>query len=202
MCHIPGNKRIFIYSDSRIHIARCSNWIPAHVGFYGNEEVDEFAKDAAEMVVFGPEPIVPVAMASVRFAIKTKAVELHHKIWRYYNGARQTKQLIDVPSLSIGRFLGNLCRVNLRNFVMVITGHSTLKGHLHRIGRMDSNVCPFCEMERETSIHFLGKCDAFIGVRLDVLEGQLFSAEGVRALKPALLLSYIRSTRRFTIAQQ
>ncbi|ODM87276.1 hypothetical protein Ocin01_19403, partial [Orchesella cincta] len=112
-------------------------WIPAHHGYFGNEQVDELAKEAADMVIFGPEPIVPVAMTAVRHAIKSKALDEHNAVWHRYSGARQTKELINVPAQR------------------VITGHSTLRAHLHKIGRADSDICPFCLLEKETSLHFL-----------------------------------------------
>ncbi|CAL8127771.1 unnamed protein product [Orchesella dallaii] len=227
--HVPTGTRIVIYSDSKsaiqalktwnymtLLVGECFQslkalatertlelvWIPAHVGFEGNEEADEVAKEAAGMTVYGPEPIVPVAMASVRSAIRVKAAEQHTDMWRSYNGARQTKELIDVPSMRVSNYLVTLCRQDLRLFTQVITGHSTLRGHLHRMRKADSDVCPFCEVGRETSLHLLGRCDCFLTTRLDVLESQTLSAAEVRVIKPASLLKFIKCSGRFTLDTQ
>lgn len=61
---------------------------------------------------------------------------------------------------------------------------------------VDSNLCPTCEVEEESSLHFLGRCDGFVVARLDVLEGQLLTLEELRGATPTSLLKYIRSTGR------
>ncbi|CAL8132135.1 unnamed protein product [Orchesella dallaii] len=224
MSSLPMGRSIYIYSDSRSALQALQTWqymthlvgecfqalnilagkhsveliwIPAHEGFQGNEQADQLAKEAAGTVVYGPEPIIPVSMSSVRLAIKSVAIKKHKMLWGRYGGARQTKELIDIPSMRVSNFLITLSRSNIRLFTQVITGHSTLNGHLHRIGRADSNICPYCNNGRETSLHFLGRCDYFLTKRLDVLEGQTFGAEGVRVLEPAKLMLYIISSNRF-----
>lgn len=37
------------------------------------------------------------------------------------------------------------------------TGHAILNGHLHQIGKTDSDLCE-CSIERETVPHFLLRC--------------------------------------------
>jgi len=62
-----------------------------------------------------------------------------------------------------------------------------LNGNLHMIGVAESKLCPSCEMEEETSLHFLGKCDRYVVTRCDVLESQFLGAEDVRQATPTSL---------------
>ena len=99
--------------------------------------------------------------------------------------------------MSLSNYLISIQRKFLRLFVQVITGHSTLNEHLHRMGKSPSNRCAFCESDVESSIHFLGKCDGFVEQRLDEMDGQIFSSEEIRTIKPVKLMQFIISTGRF-----
>jgi hypothetical protein len=47
-----------------------------------------------------------------------------------------------------------------RAVIGLLTGHSTLRRHLHRLGLTDSPLCRTCGVEEETSDHILCKCEA------------------------------------------
>ncbi|KAE9391181.1 hypothetical protein BT96DRAFT_832419 [Gymnopus androsaceus JB14] len=45
------------------------------------------------------------------------------------------------------------------------TGHNYLYAHLHRIGKVDSPLCPACKRDPETTYHYLIQCPAHRGAR-------------------------------------
>ena len=220
----PGRNKIYIYSDSMSSlyalqtwqfmtylVSECFEslkalalknevrliWIPAHEGYEGNEQVDQLAKDAADMTVYGPEPIVPISVSTVSSQINVYASDIHKSMWNSYMGAGQTKELINLPSRRTSRYLTSLSRQDLRLFVQTITGHCTLQSHLYKIKKANTNICQFCETERETSLHFITRCDRFVEERMDYLEGHAISAIELRAVEPRRLMQYIISTGRF-----
>jgi len=51
-----------------------------------------------------------------------------------------------------------------RPFIGLLTGHNTLRRHLHLMGLSDSSLCR-CGAEDETSAHVLSECEALASIR-------------------------------------
>jgi len=47
----------------------------------------------------------------------------------------------------------------------LLTGHNTLKRHLHLLGLLDSPLCRGCGAEDEISAHTLCECEALVSLR-------------------------------------
>ena len=47
-----------------------------------------------------------------------------------------------------------------RMTIQLITGHSVLNGHMHKIGLADEPICRLCLEEDETPLHILHDCPA------------------------------------------
>jgi hypothetical protein len=81
------------------------------------------------------------------------------------------------------------------------TGHAPLNKHLHRIGCVDSPICPACEEAQETVLHLLIACPAYerhcqilcYNLKHDGLDHNLLSKQ--TSLKP--LFKILASTRCF-----
>ncbi|KZP26428.1 hypothetical protein FIBSPDRAFT_732299, partial [Athelia psychrophila] len=73
----------------------------------------------------------------------------------------RTAQAAPTPDQMCGLTHTSQLRDGARND-RALTGHAPLKQHLHRIKCADSPICPSCEMEPETTAHFLiwppGRC--------------------------------------------
>ena len=57
------------------------------------------------------------------------------------------------------RFL-SFNRIQSRAIIGLLTGHNTLRRHLHLLGLLDSPLCRRCAAEEETSAHILCDCEA------------------------------------------
>jgi len=55
-----------------------------------------------------------------------------------------------------------LPRREVRTLVELLTGHVDLNRHLALINVNSDALCPLCQEEDESSLHFLGKCSATI----------------------------------------
>ena len=49
---------------------------------------------------------------------------------------------------------------NYQHTIWFMTGHNTMNRHLTLFKRKNDALCPLCEEERETSLHFLRRCSA------------------------------------------
>jgi len=85
---------------------------------------------------------------------------IHRWIWQQGLGdnQRQARALISGPCLgAIARFL-SFNNTQSRAVTGLLTGHNTLRRHLHLIGLSDSSLCRRCAPEDEISSHILCEC--------------------------------------------
>jgi len=98
----------------------------------------------------------------------------------------QTQELISGPCLGVkARFL-SFNRIQSRVVTGLLTGHNTLRRHLHQLGLSDSLLCRRCGAEDETSAHILCECEAlashthvYLGSFLEPEDIQRISLEAI-----------------------
>ena len=98
-------------------------------------------------------------------------------IWLWWRGLgdtqRQAREPISGPCLGAkARFLA-LNRTQSRAVTGFLTGHNTLRRHLHLLGLLDSPLCRRYAAREETSAHILCECEALASLR-HVYLGSLF----------------------------
>ena len=79
----------------------------------------------------------------------------------------------------------------------MITGHATLKYHLHKMKIEDDAICPNCWEGDETVEHFICDCPAFMWARQQTFGQRFLDSQDLRTLKYDVLLEYIKTTHRF-----
>jgi len=74
-------------------------------------------------------------------------------------------------------------RTQSRAITGLLTGHDTLRRHLHLLGLSDSLLCKRCGAEEETSAHILCECEALTSLRHVYLGLVLLGARGHQEYK-------------------
>jgi hypothetical protein len=85
--------------------------------------------------------------------------------WNLGDSQRQAWELISGPSRGARIRLSSLTRAQSRVVTGLLTGHNTLRRHLHLIGLTDSPLCRKCGAEDETFAHILCWCEALASIR-------------------------------------
>jgi hypothetical protein len=78
---------------------------------------------------------------------------------------RQASELISGPSPGAKTKLLSFNRTQSRVVIGLLTGHNTLRRHLHLMGLTNSPLCRRCEAEDETSAHILSEREALALLR-------------------------------------
>jgi hypothetical protein len=97
----------------------------------------------------------------------------HEEHWQSIDGQRHTKGFLKKPAKKL-----SLNRNQLRILSGLLTGHCRLKGHLFKLGLVNSIECDRCKQASETASHILCDCDALATLRLRHL-GHRFIKSGV-----------------------
>jgi hypothetical protein len=83
------------------------------------------------------------------------------KLWQVLAGTqRQARELTSGPRIAAKTRLLSFNSTQSRVVIDLLTGHNTLRRHLHIIGLSDSPLCRKCGAEEETSAHILCECEA------------------------------------------
>ncbi|CAH1969569.1 unnamed protein product [Acanthoscelides obtectus] len=136
-------------------------WVPGHAGIRGNETADTLAKTGSASKLVGPEPALGVTAHKARRKMETWVARQHSQKWRSITrNLRQARELIEGPSAKDERFCLSLDRANLRLLVGLLSGHNTLRRHLHVMGVAEDPLCERCGVEEETSALVLCRCEA------------------------------------------
>jgi hypothetical protein len=97
----------------------------------------------------------------IRGRIRHRVVNQHWVWWRGFgNAQRQSRELILEPCLGAKTRFLFVNRTQSRVVTGLLTGHYTLRRHLHLMEQSDSPLCRRCGAEDETSAHILCECEA------------------------------------------
>ena len=119
----------------------------------------------------------------------------HLALWRGpCSTQRQSRELISGPDLAIGARLLSFNRTQTRVAIGLLTGHNTLRRHLHIMGLCDDPMCRKCGTEEETSVHILCESEALASLRHAYLGFLFLDPEDVRELGMGAIWNFAKGT--------
>jgi hypothetical protein len=130
------------------------HWVPGHVGVQGNETANGLARNSSASGYVGPEPVLGVSWRDLRSKINHWLGNQHQRRWwNLRDSQQQAQELISGPCWGTRIRLLSLTRVQSRVVTRLLTGHNTLRRHLHLMRLMDSPLCRKCGAEHPP-LHF------------------------------------------------
>jgi hypothetical protein len=115
--------------------------VPGHAGVRGNEIPNLFARDGPAVKFVGPEPVLGVSRQDIRRKIRRWLVNQHWIWWPDLdNTQRQTPELISGPCPGAKAKFLSLNRTQSRVVPGLLTGHNTLRRHLHLMGLSEKSI--------------------------------------------------------------
>ena len=93
----------------------------------------------------------------------------------------------------MARFL-SFNRTQSRAVTGFLTGHNTLRRHIHLMGLSDSPLCRRWGAEDETSSHTLCECEALASLRLAYLGSFFLEPEDVKSLSLGAIWNFHKAT--------
>lgn len=141
-------------------------WVPGHEGIDGNEKADILAKSGAESSFVGPEPAVGISRDTCKLEIRNWLEKEHLEKWKGTFALNHSKLFIKHPSKERkANELLSYGRSTLKTIIETITGHCSLRKHLHTMGKTPEPDCRKCGWEDETGFHVLCDCPAIMAIR-------------------------------------
>jgi hypothetical protein len=158
-------------------------WVPRRAGVRGNEIADGLARSGSVQRFAGPEPFLGVSRQIIRRKMKRWMEKQHLALWGGpCSIQRQARELISDPNLATGARLLSFNRTQSRVVIGLLTGHNTLRRHLHIMGLRDSPICRKCGAGEESSVHILCECEALASLRHTYLGSSFLDPEDIRVL--------------------
>jgi hypothetical protein len=114
-------------------------WIPWHQAIPGKEEADRLAKEGAVEVL--PNQFAAIPFSAGKNLIKKQLEQRHGDRWTACTGYRQSKVLMSYPLSSRASELLAMSKWRLRAAVGLLTGHTGLRAHLHKLGHTEQQEC-------------------------------------------------------------
>jgi hypothetical protein len=119
----------------------------------------------------------------------------HEEYSQSIHGQKQAKGFLKRPSAKRAGELVNLSRNRLRTMMGLLTGHRHLKGHLHKLGLVNSPECDRCKKASETASRVLCNCQALAALRFRHL-GQHFMKPGdLEEMSVSRILRFVQSVQ-------
>jgi hypothetical protein len=88
-----------------------------------------------------------------------KQLKLKHQArWATCTGRPQSKMLMRYSLPGRANELLAMSRLGFRAAVGLLTGHTTLRAHLHKLGHTERQECRLCEYDKEDSVHIVCDC--------------------------------------------
>jgi hypothetical protein len=170
-------------------------WVPGHSGIRGNEIADDLAREGSAHHFVGSEPAVGVSRQCIRRKIQCWMNRQHLVGWRGLVGTmRQAQELISGPNNAARTALMSFNGAQSRVVIGLLTGHYTLRRHLHIMGLVDSPLCRKCRAGEGTSAHVLCEFKALATLRHIYLGSFYLDPENVRDLSLRTIWNFFRRT--------
>jgi hypothetical protein len=85
-------------------------------------------------------------------------------------------------------------RTQSRAVTSFLTGHNTLRRHLHLLGLLDSPLCRRCGAQEETLAHILCECEALASLRHVYLGSFFLEPEDIKSLILGAIWNFSKAT--------
>jgi hypothetical protein len=110
------------------------------------------------------------------------------------NTRRQAQELISGPCLGMKVKFLSFNRAQSRVVTGLLTGHNTLRRHLHLLGLQDRPLCGRCGVKEETSAHVLCECEALASLRHMFLGSFFLELEDSKSISLGAIWIFSRAT--------
>jgi hypothetical protein len=121
-----------------------------------------------------------VSRQDIRRRIRCWLVNQHWVWWQGLdNIQRQARELISGRCLGAKATFVYFNMTQSRAITGLLTGHNTLRRHLHLNRLSDSPLCRRCGAQDETSAHILSECEALASLRHVYLGSFLLEPEDI-----------------------
>ena len=107
---------------------------------------------------------------------------------------RQARELISGPCLGAKARVLSFNRTQSRAVTDLLTGHNTLRRHLHLMGLADSPLYRRCGAEDETSAHILCECEALASLRHVYLSSFFLEPEDIKRINLGVIWKFSKAT--------
>ena len=144
---------------------------------------DGLARGGTALRFLGLKPALWVSRRDLQKRLGRWLANQHGAQWRGLGDTqRQTQEFISEPSLGTRAKFVTFNRIQSRVETGLLTGHNTLRRHLHLLGLLDSPFCRKCGAEGESSAHTLCECEALGSLRNAYLSSFFLESEDIRRL--------------------
>ena len=142
-----------------IHI----EWVPGHMGIYGNEKADDVAKYGAEWVEPTPNEL-GLSISFLNRKLKEKVLSNWSEIWQKTRQSKYYKQFDMQPKLKVNPT--RLDKLTWSTMMQLKLAHGYFRSYLIRQPEYDDETCPNCHSnQRQTPYHLIFHCQSQSEVR-------------------------------------
>jgi hypothetical protein len=85
-------------------------------------------------------------------------------------------------------------KLRLRVSVGLLTSHTSLRAHLHKLGHTEGQECRLCGHEKEDSVHIVCDCPVIACKRYRILGCMFLKPEDLENVRVSSLLSLVVNT--------
>jgi hypothetical protein len=163
--------------------------IPRHQGIPGNEEANRLAKEGA--IEVSPNHFAAIPFSVGKNLIRKQLEQKHQARWTACTGCRQSKVLMRYSLPSRASELLAMSKLRLRLAVGLLTGYSSLRAHLHKLGHTERQECRLCRHYKEDSVHIVCDCPVLACIRYGTWGCIFLKPEDLENVRVSSLLSLV-----------
>ena len=182
LCLTTMGKYLRLHESTKSLPPICWGSRKLHVPYNRCTSTNKLTRDCYVVKFVGPKPALGVLRQDIRRRIRRCLV---NQLWIWWQGLGDTQR--QAWELISGHFLGykarflSFNRTQSRAVTGLLTGHNTLRRHLHLMGLSDSPLCRRCRAEDETSAHIHYVCEVLATLRRAYL-GSFLKPEDIKSI--------------------